>query len=155
QLVGAIEILARFADRWKDLPCLGYTHFQPAQITTVGKRATLWCYDLILDLREIEHRISQMRFRGAKGTTGTQARFLALFRGDHEKVRQLDRQVAAKMGFEAVEPVTGQTYSRKVDAQIVTTLAGIGTSAHKMATDIRLLAHEGEVLEPIEPDQVG
>src|SRR5437764_6095090 len=114
RLVGVIDALARFAERWKDLPTLGYTHFQPAQLTTVGKRATLWCYDFVLDLHEIEHRIDRLRFRGAKGTTGTQASFLALFHGDHGKVRQFDDRVARKMGFDAVEPVTGQTYSRKV-----------------------------------------
>jgi adenylosuccinate lyase len=155
RLMGVVDELARFAERWKDLPCLGYTHFQPAQPTTVGKRATLWCYEFVLDLREIEYRIADLRFRGAKGTTGTQASFLTLFRGDHKKVRDLDRKVAAKMGFQKVEPVTGQTYSRKVDAQVVTALAGICTSAHKMATDLRLLAHEGETEEPIEPEQVG
>jgi adenylosuccinate lyase len=155
RLVGVIDTLATFAERWKDLPCLGYTHFQPAQLTTVGKRAALWCYDLVLDLREIEHRLGDLRFRGAKGTTGTQASFLTLFRGDHGKVRELDRKVAAKMGFNAVEPVTGQTYTRKVDVQVVSALAGICESSHKMATDLRLLAHEGEIEEPIESEQVG
>jgi adenylosuccinate lyase len=155
RLIGVIDAFARFAERWKDLPCLGYTHFQPAQITTVGKRACLWCYDFVLDLHEIEHRVQDMRFRGAKGTTGTQASFLALFRGNHEKVRQLDRLVARKMGFDTVEPVSGQTYSRKVDSQIVSALAGICESAHKFATDLRLLAHEREIEEPFEPEQVG
>ena len=155
RLVGVIDALARFAERWKDLPCLGYTHFQPAQLTTVGKRASLWCYDFVLDLHEIEHRIGNLRFRGAKGTTGTQASFLALFGGNHEKVRQLDRLVARKMGFDVVEPVTGQTYSRKVDSQIVSTLAGLCESAHKLGVDLRLLAHEQEVEEPFETDQVG
>jgi adenylosuccinate lyase len=155
RLVGVIDGLAHFAERWKDLPCLGYTHFQPAQLTTVGKRATLWCYDFVLDLREIEHRIVGLRFRGAKGTTGTQASFLALFRGDHEKVKALDRLVAEKMGFAEVEPVTGQTYSRKVDSLFVSALAGVCESAHKFGSDLRLLAHEREIEEPIEADQVG
>jgi adenylosuccinate lyase len=155
RLVGVIDVLARFAERWKGLPCLGYTHFQPAQLTTVGKRATLWCYDFVLDLHEIEHRIGRLRFRGAKGTTGTQASFLALFRGDHAKVRDLDRLVARKMGFDAVEPVTGQTYSRKVDTQVVSALAGVCESAHKFGTDLRLLAHEQEIDEPFEAEQVG
>jgi adenylosuccinate lyase len=155
RLVGVIDALATFAERWASLPCLGYTHFQPAQLTTVGKRATLWCYDFLLDLTEVEHRLTELRFRGAKGTTGTQASFLTLFRGDHEKVRELDRRVAAKLGFNSIEPVTGQTYSRKVDAQVVSALGGVCESAHKMATDIRLLAHEGEMEEPIESDQVG
>lgn len=155
RVVGVIDALARFAERWKALPCLGYTHFQPAQLTTVGKRATLWCYDFVLDLHEIETRISRLRFRGAKGTTGTQASFLELFRGDHAKVRELDRLVARKMGFEVVEPVTGQTYSRKVDSQVVGTLAGVCESAHKFGTDLRLLSHEQEVDEPFEAEQVG
>jgi adenylosuccinate lyase len=155
RLVGVIDSLARFAEQWKDLPCLGYTHFQPAQLTTVGKRATLWCYDFVLDLHEIEHRIESLRFRGVKGTTGTQASFLALFRGDHEKVRQLDHLVAKKMGFDAVAPVTGQTYSRKVDSQVVSSLAGICESAHKFGADLRLLAHEQEIDEPFETEQVG
>src|SRR5207248_6945775 len=129
--------------------------FQPAQLTTVGKRATLWCYDFILDLHEIEHRIATLRFRGAKGTTGTQASFLALFRGDHNKVRQLDELVSRKMGFDAVYPVTGQTYSRKVDTQILDVLSGVGQSAHKYGTDLRLLAHRQEIDEPFEAEQVG
>jgi adenylosuccinate lyase len=155
RLVGVIDALARFAERWKDLPCLGYTHFQPAQLTTVGKRACLWCYDFVLDLHEIEHRLANLRFRGTKGTTGTQASFLALFRGDHDKVRRLDDLVARKMGFDAVEPVTGQTYSRKVDRQVLDALAGACESAHKFGTDLRLLAHEQEIDEPFEADQVG
>jgi adenylosuccinate lyase len=155
RLVGVIDALARFAERWKDLPCLGYTHYQPAQLTTVGKRACLWCYDFVLDLREIEHRLANLRFRGAKGTTGTQASFLALFHGDHDKVRRLDELVARKMGFDVVEPVTGQTYSRKVDRLILDALAGVCESAHKFGTDLRLLAHEQEIDEPFEAEQVG
>jgi len=155
RLVGVIDALATFAQRWKGLETLGYTHFQPAQLTTVGKRACLWTYDFLLDLHEIEHRLETLAFRGAKGTTGTQASFLQLFRGDHEKVRQLDRLVARKMGFERVLPVTGQTYTRKIDTQIVEALGGLGQSAHKMGTDLRLLAHEQEVEEPQEKEQKG
>src|SRR5439155_6272154 len=129
RLVGVIDALARFAERWRDLPTLGYTHYQPAQLTTVGKRACLWCYDFVLDLHEIEQRIGQLKFRGAKGATGTQASFLRLFRSDHAKVRELDRLVARKMGFEEVYPVTGQTYTRKVDRQILDALAGVAESA--------------------------
>jgi adenylosuccinate lyase len=155
RLVGVVDALARFAERWRDLPTLGYTHFQPAQLTTVGKRACLWCYDFLLDLHDVEHRLVGLRFRGAKGTTGTQASFLALFRGDHDKVRRLDEVVARKMGFEQVYPVTGQTYSRKVDSQVLDALSGVGQSAHKFGTDLRLLAHEQEVEEPQEAEQVG
>src|SRR5436190_13526243 len=138
RLVATIDRLADFAAKRRSLPCLGYTHLQPAQPTTVGKRATLWCYDLVLDLEEIEHRIATLRFRGAKGTTGTQASFLQLFNGDHAKVEQLDRLVARKMGFEEVFPVTGQTYSRKIDAQVLDALGGIAQSAHKAGSDLRL-----------------
>jgi adenylosuccinate lyase len=155
RLVGVIDSLARFAERWKDLPTLGFTHFQPAQLTTVGKRATLWCYDFLLDLHELEHRLSTLRFRGVKGTTGTQASFLALFGGNHDKVRQLDELVTRKMGFDQVYPVTGQTYTRKVDSQVLDALSGIGQSAHKFGTDLRLLAHRQEVEEPFEAEQVG
>ncbi|HEY7330800.1 MAG TPA: adenylosuccinate lyase [Gemmataceae bacterium] len=155
RLIGVIDALAGFAARWRDLATLGFTHFQPAQLTTVGKRACLWCYDFVLDLHELEHRLQTLRFRGAKGTTGTQASFLALFRGDHERVRQLDRLVARKMGFENVYPVTGQTYTRKVDSQILDALSGLGQTAHKFGTDLRLLAHRQEIDEPFEQDQVG
>jgi adenylosuccinate lyase len=155
RLVGVIDTLARFAERWRETPTLGFTHFQPAQLTTVGKRATLWCYDLILDLLEQEHRTANLRFRGAKGTTGTQASFLSLFHGDHAKVRQLDELVARKMGFEQVFPVTGQTYSRKIDSQILDALSGIAQSAHKFGTDLRLLQHRQEVEEPFEAEQIG
>jgi adenylosuccinate lyase len=154
-LAAVIDALADFAVRWRALPTLGFTHFQPAQLTTVGKRACLWCYDFVLDLHELEHRLHSLHFRGAKGTTGTQASFLALFRGDHERVRQLDQLVARKMGFDSVYPVTGQTYSRKVDSQILDALSGIGQSAHKFGTDLRLLAHRQEIDEPFEADQVG
>jgi adenylosuccinate lyase len=155
RLIGVIDSLARFAQRYRSLATLGFTHFQPAQLTTVGKRACLWCYDFVLDLYEIDHRLTELRFRGAKGTTGTQASFLALFRGDHNKVRQLDKLVGRKMGFEKVYPVTGQTYSRKVDSQVLDALSGVGQSAHKFGTDLRLLAHRREVEEPFESEQVG
>jgi adenylosuccinate lyase len=155
RLVGVIDALARFAAEWAELATLGFTHFQPAQLTTVGKRACLWCYDFILDLAEFEHRLQSLRFRGVKGTTGTQASFLALFRGDQERVRQLDQLVARKMGFEKVYTVTGQTYSRKVDSQVVDTLSGVCQSAHKYGTDLRLLAHRQEIEEPFEAGQVG
>ncbi len=155
KVVGVIDALARFAQKWRDVPTLGFTHFQPAQLTTVGKRACLWCYDFVLDLHEIEHRLATLRFRGVKGTTGTQASFLSLFRGDHDKVRQLDELVARKMGFAQVYPVTGQTYTRKVDSQILDALSGVAQSAHKFGTDLRLLAHRQEVEEPFEAEQVG
>jgi adenylosuccinate lyase len=155
RLVGAIDALARFAQKWRGLETLGFTHFQPAQPTTVGKRACLWCYDFLLDLHELEHRLAALRFRGVKGTTGTQASFLALFRGDHDKVRRLDRLVARKMGFADVYPVTGQTYTRKVDSQVLDALSGVAQSAHKFGTDLRLLAHRQEVEEPFEEEQVG
>jgi adenylosuccinate lyase len=155
RLVGAIDALAHFAANWKNLPTVGLTHFQPAQLTTVGKRATLWCQELLLDLAEVEHRLATLRFRGIKGATGTQASFLALFRGDAEKVVRLEQLVAQKMGFETCYAVTGQTYSRKVDSQALDALSGIGQSLHKLGTDIRLLAHRQEVDEPLAPDQVG
>jgi len=155
RLVTVIDSLATFAARNRDLPCLGFTHLQPAQPTTVGKRAALWCYDLVLDLEEVEHRLAQLKFRGAKGTTGTQASFLALFDGDHEKVEALDRLVAEKMGFAQSYPVTGQTYSRKVDAQILAALSGIGQSAHKAGTDLRILQSRKELDEPFETKQIG
>jgi adenylosuccinate lyase len=155
KLVGGIDALARFARRYRAVEALGFTHFQPAQMTTVGKRACLWCYDFVLDLHEVEHRLAALRFRGAKGTTGTQASFLALFRGDHDKVRRLDRLVAKKMGFDEVYPVTGQTYTRKVDSQVLDVLSGLCQSAHKFGTDLRLLSHRQEVEEPFEKEQVG
>ena len=140
---------------WKDLPCLGYTHFQPAQLVTVGKRATLWCAELLLDLDEVEHRLSTLKFLGVKGTTGTQASFLALFDGDHAKVEALDRKVAEAFGFSETYAVSGQTYSRKVDAHVVASLAGIGETAHRFGSDLRLLAHERELEEPFEVEQIG
>lgn len=155
QLVAVIRGLSQFADKWKSLPTLGYTHFQPAQLTTVGKRATLWLYDLVLDVEAIEHQLATLRFRGVKGTTGTQASFLSLFQGDHAKVRELDRLVARKMGFAEVHPVTGQTYTRKVDSLVTGTLAGVAESAHKAGNDLRLLQHHHELEEPFEADQIG
>ena len=154
-LVGVIDALGHFAETWKDLPCLGYTHFQPAQLVTVGKRATLWCHELILDFRDVERRLDDLRFLGVKGTTGTQASFLALFDGDHNKVEELDRLVADAFAFPNVYPVSGQTYSRKVDTQVVTALSGIAESAHRFGSDLRLLAHERELEEPFEADQIG
>lgn len=155
RLANAIDALATFAVKWKDLPTLGYTHFQPAQLTTVGKRATLWAQDLAIDLEEIEHRIATLRFRGVKGTTGTQASFLALFDGDHAKVDELDKRVTAACGFAESFTVTGQTYPRKIDAQIVNCLAGVATSVHRFANDIRLLAGMKQLEEPFEEEQVG
>ncbi|MCI0702483.1 MAG: adenylosuccinate lyase [Planctomycetia bacterium] len=154
-LACVIDALGRFAHSWKDEPTLGFTHFQPAQLTTVGKRAVLWTYDLVLDLQELERRRNELPFRGAKGTTGTQASFLALFGGDHEKVKKLDRLVARKAGFSRVVPVCGQTYTRKIDTQILDALSGLAQSAHKWGTDLRLLAHRQEIDEPFEADQVG
>jgi adenylosuccinate lyase len=155
RLVGVIDALARFAVRWRGLAALGFTHFQPAQLTTVGKRACLWCYDFVLDLHELEHRLETLHFRGVKGATGTQASFLALFRGDHERVRQLDLLVARKMGLDKVYSVTGQTYSRKIDSQVLDALSGLGQTAQKFGTDVRLLAHRQEIDEPFESEQVG
>lgn len=155
RLAGVIVALAEFAEKYRDLATLGFTHFQPAQPTTVGRRACLWAYDLALDLAEVEHRIASLKARSVKGTTGTQASFLKLFDGEHEKVRQLEHLVAKKMGFAETYAVTGQTYSRKVDAQVLDSLAGIAASAHKAATDLRLLANRKEVEEPFEADQIG
>lgn len=155
RLVSVIHHLSQFASEQRAQACLGFTHLQPAQPTTVGKRATLWCYDLVLDLEEIEHRLATLRFRGAKGTTGTQATFLELFKGDHDKVVELDRRVAAKMGFSEVYPVTGQTYTRKVDAQIMAVLSGLAQSSHKAGSDLRLLQSRKEIEEPFEKHQIG
>src|SRR5262249_9144198 len=137
KLASVIDALAIFAVAWRAEPTLGFTHFQPAQLTTVGKRACLWCYDLVMDLGELEGRRDGLKFRGAKGTTGTQASFLALFGGDHDKVRRLDRLVATLAGFDEVYTVTGQTYSRKVDSLVLDALAGLGQSLHKWGTDLR------------------
>lgn len=155
RLVSVIDSLATFAEQNRDVACLGLTHLQPAQPTTVGKRACLWAYDLVLDLEEIEHRLSTLRARSTKGTTGTQASFLELFGGDHAKVRRLERLVASKIDMEHVYAVTGQTYPRKVDSQVVDALSGIAQSAHKAATDLRLLQNRKEIEEPFEKKQVG
>jgi adenylosuccinate lyase len=155
RLLAVLAALEQFARRHAALPCLAYTHFQPAQLTTVGKRATLWMQDFALDLEELCRRIEGLRLRGCKGTTGTQASFLELFAGDHGKVRELDRLVTARMGFTRSFAVTGQTYSRKQDSAVLDALSGIAQSAAKMASDLRLLQHEGELLEPFEAEQVG
>ena len=154
--VGAVLVaMGKVARRYRALPCLAYTHFQPAQLTTVGKRTTMWMQDFALDAEELLHRIASLRFRGVKGATGTQASFLELFEGDHAKVAELDTRVSRAMGFEQVLPITGQTYTRKLDAQVLAVLSGIAQSAAKFATDLRLLQHEGELLEPFESEQVG
>lgn len=155
RLVKLISILSRFADQYKDLPTLGFTHFQPAQPTTVGKRACLWIQDFIFDLESLEDFLQRRRLRGVKGTTGTQASFLELFDGDYEKIKLLDKMVAKKMGYEDVFAVTGQTYSRKFDSQLVNILAGIAQSATKFSNDIRLLQHLKEIEEPFEKNQIG
>ena len=155
KLINVIANLADFADKYKALPTLGFTHFQPAQPTTVGKRATLWLQDLTLDLEEIDFVISTMKLLGSKGTTGTQASFLELFDGDLEKVKKIDGLIAEKMGFESCYPVSGQTYSRKVDARVLNVLSSIAQSAHKFSNDIRLLQHLKEIEEPFEKNQIG
>jgi adenylosuccinate lyase len=155
RVAAVIDRLAAFAARHRELACLGFTHLQPAQPTTMGKRACLWAYDLALDLVELEHRLSQLKARSVKGTTGTQASFLALFHGDHDKVRRLEQRVAEKLGFSATHAVTGQTYTRKVDAQVLDALSGVAQSAHKMATDLRILASRKELEEPFEEKQIG
>jgi len=155
RLAAVIDALGSFAADHRDLPCLAFTHLQPAQPTTVGKRACLWAHDLATDLAEVEHRLASLKALSMKGTTGTQASFLALFHGDHQKVRQLEQRVAKKMGFDAVYPVSGQTYPRKVDSAILDALSGIAQSAHKMATDLRLLASRKEMKEPHEAEQIG
>ena len=155
KVIGILRALAAFARQWRDEPALGYTHLQPAQLTTVGKRATLWMQDLALDLADIDHRIATLPFRGVKGTTGTQASFLELFDGDHERVRKLDQLVTAAMDFPRSLPVTGQTYSRKLDAQVLSVVSGIAASAAKFAGDVRVLQSFGELEEPFESEQIG
>jgi adenylosuccinate lyase len=150
-----VRSLATFADQWKSEPTLGYTHIQPAQLTTVGKRATLWIQDLVLDIRDIQYRIDSLPLRGVKGTTGTQASFLRLFNGDHAKVRELDRLVTSRMGFSESIPVSGQTYTRKLDAAVLSAVAGVAASAAKFASDMRLLQSFGEIEEPFEKEQIG
>ena len=155
KLLNVMNELASFALKYKDLPTLAFTHFQPAQPTTVGKRATLWLHDLYLDLCDVDYMIDQQKLLGSKGTTGTQASFLELFNGDHAKVRRLDERIAEKMGFKGVYPVSGQTYSRKVDSRVLNVLSGIAQSAHKFTNDIRLLQHLKEIEEPFEKNQIG
>jgi adenylosuccinate lyase len=155
RIVRCVEALSAFAREHADLATLAYTHFQPAQPTTVGKRATLWIHDLLLDLEELDHRIAVLRFRGVRGTTGTQASFLELFEGDHDKVDALDLAVGKRMGFESTYPVSGQTYTRKVDYAVQASLAGVATSVSKVGHDLRLLAHLREVEEPFESEQIG
>ena len=155
KLINVMAELARFAEHYKDQPTLAFTHFQPAQPTTVGKRATLWLQELCLDLEDLDHVLGSMKLLGSKGTTGTQASFLELFEGDHEKCRRADQMIAEKMGFSDCYPVSGQTYSRKVDTRVVNVLAGIAQSAHKFSNDIRLLQHLKEVEEPFEKNQIG
>lgn len=155
KLATVLDKLAQFADAHKSQPTLGFTHFQPAQLTTVGKRATLWMNELLMDLNEVEYRIENLRMLGSKGTTGTQASFMELFDGDESKVKELEKRIADDFGFAGVVPVSGQTYSRKIDAQTLATLAGIAESASKFATDLRLLQHLKEVEEPFEKNQIG
>lgn len=155
KLVNTIASLADFADEYKSMPCLAYTHYQAAQPTTVGKRATLWLNELVMDLDDLDHVLSTLKLLGSKGTTGTQASFMELFEGDHEKCKALDRKIAEKMGFDGCYPVSGQTYSRKVDSRVLNVLSGIAQSAHKFSNDIRLLQHMKEVEEPFEKHQIG
>lgn len=155
KLINVINELAGFADKYKAQPTLAFTHFQPAQPTTVGKRATLWIQELLIDLEDLDYIINNMKLLGSKGTTGTQASFLELFEGDHQKARKVDTMIAAKMGYKSCQPVSGQTYSRKVDTRVLNVLAGIAASAHKFSNDIRLLQHLKEVEEPFEKNQIG
>ena len=155
KLLNVMAELAKFADQYKHQPTLAFTHFQPAQPTTVGKRATLWLQELYLDLEDLEHVLAAMKLLGSKGTTGTQASFLELFDGNHELCRRADQMIAEKMGFTGCYPVSGQTYSRKIDARVVNVLAGIAVSAHKFSNDIRLLQHLKEIEEPFEKNQIG
>ncbi len=155
RLVSVMGTLAKFADQYKDMPTLGFTHFQPAQLTTVGKRATLWLHDLLLDLRDLEYVTNSIKLLGSKGTTGTQASFMELFEGDEAKVRELDQLIAQEMGFDATYPVSGQTYSRKIDSRVLNVLSGIAQSASKFANDLRLLQNLKEIEEPFEKSQIG
>ena len=155
KLLNVISNLAKFADEYKDLPTLAFTHFQPAQPTTVGKRATLWMNEFMIDLEDLDYVLGSLKLLGSKGTTGTQASFKELFNGDDETIDKIDPMIATKMGFDAVYPVSGQTYSRKVDTRVVNVLAGIAASAHKMSNDIRLLQHLKQVEEPFEKSQIG
>ena len=155
KLINVIAELKDFAMKYRNMPTLAFTHFQPAQPTTVGKRAALWLNELIMDLDDVNYIISQLKLLGSKGTTGTQASFLELFDGDHEKCKEADKRIAQKMGFEACFPVSGQTYSRKLDTRVLNVLSGIAQSAHKFSNDIRLLQHLKEIEEPFEKHQIG
>lgn len=155
KLVNVIANLAAFAEKYKAMPCLAYTHLQPAQLTTVGKRATLWAHELLMDLEELEYRMSKLKLLGQKGTTGTQASFVELFGGDSEKIKKLEQMIAEEMGFSACFPVSGQTYSRKLDYQVLSVLAGIAESCSKFSNDIRILANFKEIEEPFEKNQIG
>ena len=155
KLINVIDKLAKFAEKYKDLPTLGFTHFQPAQPTTVGKRATLWIQEFLMDLEDLDYVKNSLKLLGSKGTTGTQAIFLELFNGDNDTIDKIDPMIAEKMGFDGCYPVSGQTYSRKVDLRVANILAGIAASAHKMSNDIRLLQHLKEVEEPFEKNQIG
>jgi adenylosuccinate lyase len=155
KLINVVAKMKDFALKNKDLPTLGFTHFQPAQPTSVGKRATLWIHDLLLDLEDLDHTLESMKLLGSKGTTGTQASFLELFDGDYDKVKRLDQLIANKMGYASCYPVTGQTYSRKIDSRVMNVLSGIAQSAHKFSNDMRLLQHLKEIEEPFEKEQIG
>ena len=155
KLVNVIDLLGKFAEEHKAQPCLAYTHLQPAQLTTVGKRATLWCNELVMDLEEVEYRIKNLKLLGSKGTTGTQASFMELFEGDEEKIKKLEQYICQEMGFDGVVPVSGQTYSRKIDSQVVCTLAGVAQSCSKFSNDLRILQNFKEMEEPLEAHQIG
>ena len=155
KLVNVIDLLGKFAEEHKAQPCLAYTHLQPAQLTTVGKRATLWCNELVMDLEEVEYRIKNLKLLGSKGTTGTQASFMELFEGDEEKIKKLEQYICEEMGFDGVVPVSGQTYSRKIDSQVVCTLAGVAQSCSKFSNDLRILQNFKEMEEPFEAHQIG
>lgn len=155
RLIAVAQALSSFAMKQRDVPTVAYTHFQPAQLTTVGKRAAMWLQDFCIDITDVQEAADRLVFRGCKGTTGTQASYLDLFHGDHEKVRELDRAVAERFDFERSIPLTGQTYTRKIDSRVLGVLSGIAQSASKFATDLRLLQHEGELLEPVEKEQIG
>lgn len=155
KLINLMKCLSDFAFEYKDMPCLGFTHYQPAQPTTVGKRASLWLQDVLMDYNQITYQIENMRLLGSKGTTGTQASFMELLGGDHEKIKELDRKIAEKMGFSSCFPVSGQTYSRKLDYQVLSVLSGIAQSASKFSSDLRLLQHMKEIEEPFEKNQIG
>ena len=155
KLVNVIDLLGKFAEEHKAQPCLAYTHLQPAQLTTVGKRATLWCNELVMDLEEVEYRIKNLKLLGSKGTTGTQASFMELFEGDEEKIKKLEQYICQEMGFDGVVPVSGQTYSRKIDSQVVCTLAGVAQSCSKFSNDLRILQNFKEMEEPFEAHQIG